>query len=195
EGLALTTLTTSRGRRQGPREYLRRTAREKPDNLKIALNTLLTRIVFEGKRAVGVEAFEGPALYEASPLYSAERKGTKRRFTAARGVIVARGAFNSPQLLKLSGIGPKQELEALGIPVLVDLPGVGENLQDRYEVAVVSEFANPFKLLRPDATFAPPVDAKAPTDPFLELWREGKGLYCSTGSLIAIVKRSSPKVL
>ncbi len=65
------------------------------------------------------------------------------------------GAFNSPQLLKLSGIGPKAELEALGIPVVVDLPGVGENLQDRYEIGVISDFAKDFALLE-NATFAPP---------------------------------------
>lgn len=195
EGLALATLTTLQGRRQGPREYLRRTAREKPDNLTIALNTLATRIVFDGNRAVGVEALEGEALYDASPLYTAERKGVERRFTASREVIVAAGAFNSPQLLKLSGIGPKQELESFGIPVLVDLPGVGENLQDRYEIAVVSKFAKSFALLPTEATCAPPVDANAPADPYLALWAAGKGLYCSTGSLIAIMKRSSPDVL
>jgi choline dehydrogenase-like flavoprotein len=192
EGLALATLTTKDGRRQGPREFLRQTAREKPDNLKIVLNTLVTKIVFDGKRAVGVDALQGDALYEASPCYSAARKGEPVQFTAGREVIVAAGAFNSPQLLKLSGIGPRQELEALGIPVIVDLPGVGENLQDRYEVAVVSEFEKPFALLHPEATFAPPVDAHAPTDPLLEEWVQGRGLYCSTGSLIAIMKRSSP---
>ncbi len=195
EGLALTTLTTRDGKRQGPREYLIRTLREKPENLTIRLNTLATRVIFDGKRAVGVEALQGEkdeALYEASPLYQPARKSKLRQFTACREVIVAAGAFNSPQLLMLSGIGPEAELRKLGIEPLVDLPGVGANLQDRYEIAVVSESEKPFALLPPEATFAPPAGPGAPTDPFLELWAQGKGLYCSTGSLIAIMKRSRP---
>jgi choline dehydrogenase-like flavoprotein len=63
-------------------------------------------------------------------------------------VIVCAGAFNSPQLLMLSGIGPKEELAKFNIPVLVDLPGVGANLQDRYEIAVVSESDEPLRCCR-----------------------------------------------
>jgi choline dehydrogenase len=89
----------------------------------------------------------------------------------------------------LSGIGPKKELEQLGIPVIVDLPGVGENLQDRYEVGVVTEFPNAFELLK-GATFQPPVPGD-PEDPFFKTWLTGKGLYASNGTLIGVVKRSS----
>jgi choline dehydrogenase len=193
EGVVLTTLTTRAGKRQGPREYLIRTLQEKPDNLTILLHTLATRIIFEGKRAVGVEALSGgpdAALYDASPNYKAGG-GTRKRYTARREVIVCAGAFNSPQLLMLSGIGPRAELAKFNIPVLVDLPGVGANLQDRYEIAVVSESDEPFALLPPEATFAPPA-GNAPPDPFLKLWAQGKGLYCSTGALIALLKRSRP---
>ncbi|MBV9631810.1 MAG: GMC family oxidoreductase N-terminal domain-containing protein [Xanthobacteraceae bacterium] len=193
EGVVLTTLSTRAGKRQGPREYLIRTLREKPDNLTILLHTLATRIIFEGKRAVGVEALSGgpdAALYEASPKYQG-RCGTAKEYRARREVIVCAGAFNSPQLLMLSGIGPAKELARLNIPVVVDLPGVGANLQDRYEIAVVSESDKPFALLPPEATFTPPVGNAAP-DPFLQLWAQGKGLYCSTGSLIALLRRSRP---
>jgi len=131
------------------------------------------------------------ALYEASPCYQPKERDPLE-FRACREVIVAAGAFNSPQLLMLSGVGPREDLKGLGIPCLVNLPGVGSNLQDRYEIAVVSESAKPFVLLPPEATFAPPVSPNAPADPFLELWAQGKGLYCSTGSLIAIMKRSRP---
>ena len=65
---------------------------------------------------------------------------------AAREVIVAGGAFNSPQILKLSGIGPRAELERLGIPVRVDLPGVGENLQDHLELYIQQESTRPITL-------------------------------------------------
>jgi choline dehydrogenase len=193
EGVVLTTLTTRAGKRQGPREYLIRTLHEQPDNLRILLNTLATRIIFDGTRAIGVEALKGcpgAALYEASPNYKPDC-GVPKRFMARREVIVCAGAFNSPQLLMLSGIGPKAELDSFKIPVLVDLPGVGANLQDRYEIGVVSESDEPFALLPPEAKFAPPV-ANAPPDPFLRLWAQGKGLYCSTGALIAILRRSRP---
>ncbi len=189
-GLALTPMTTFRGKRHGPREFILETARAKPQNLKVELNTLATKVIFNGKQAVGVEARQGAFLYKASPLSTASRPYEKRCFRAAREVIVAGGAFNSPQLLMLSGIGAAEELKALGIEVVVDLPGVGKNLQDRYEVSVVSELPEPFLMLK-GATFAPPTP-QAPPDPVFELWRQGKGLYCSTGSVIVVMERSSP---
>ena len=57
---------------------------------------------------------------------------------ASREVILAGGAFNTPQLLMLSGIGPRSALDKHGVPLRVDLAGVGQNLQDRYEVAVIN---------------------------------------------------------
>ena len=60
-----------------------------------------------------------------------------KQFRAKREVIISAGAFNTPQFLMLSGIGPKEELERHSIPVNIDLPGVGKNLQDRYEVGIV----------------------------------------------------------
>ena len=74
--------------------------------------------------------------------------------------------------------------------LIVDLPGVGENLQDRYEVGVVIEFANPYRLLQ-GASFAPPEDG-GPPDPFFAQWETGKGIYASNGALLGILKRSSP---
>jgi choline dehydrogenase len=79
-------------------------------------------------------------------------------------------------------------LSAHGIPIVVDLPGVGENLQDRYEIGVVSEFARNFKLLQ-NATFAPPDPSP---DAYFKEWEGGKGIYASNGALIGIIKRSTP---
>ena len=192
EGLALTPLATAKGSRNGPRDYLVETAEKYPQNLRIALNTLATRIVFDGKRAVGVEVLRGKSLYQASAEKS-PAPGTTHQYTARHEVIVAAGAFNSPQLLKLSGVGPKAELDRFGIPVVADLPGVGANLQDRYEVAVVNELPQPFALLE-GATFKPPGDGDASLDPLIERWKNGRGLYCSNGSLIGIMKRSSAEL-
>jgi choline dehydrogenase len=103
-------------------------------------------------------------------------------------VILSAGAFNTPQLLKLSGIGPRQELEQFGIQVRIDLPGVGENLQDRYEVSVVSEMETDFSLLN-DLTFEPPLPGQAP-DPGFVAWQSGKGLYTTNGVAIGMIKKS-----
>ena len=90
-------------------------------NLTVTTRAFVTRVLFEGRRAVGVEYTHG--------------RGAPRQ-VQAREVILSGGAINSPQLLQLSGVGNAAELEALGIDVVHDLPGVGENLQDHLEVYI-----------------------------------------------------------
>ncbi|MGR4868261.1 GMC family oxidoreductase [Variovorax sp. LARHSF232] len=87
-------------------------------NLHVVTHALSTRILLRGRRATGVEYLQGNA---------------GKRVTARREVIVSSGAFGSPQLLLLSGIGPAAELQAMGIPVAQHLPGVGKNLQDHID--------------------------------------------------------------
>jgi choline dehydrogenase len=84
-------------------------------NLQVATDAEATRVLFTGRRAAGVRYLRGGSEEEAS---------------ARAEVIVCGGAINSPKLLMLSGIGPADHLRALAIPVVADLPGVGENLQD-----------------------------------------------------------------
>ncbi len=91
------------------------------ENLQVETKVFVTKILFEGKRAVGVEVTRSRGQVET--IYGDE-------------VILCGGSINSPQLLQLSGVGNAGELEALGIPVVHDLPGVGENLQDHLEVYV-----------------------------------------------------------
>ena len=86
-------------------------------NLRVIIHAHATRILFEGRKAVGVEYWKG---------------GRIRQVRARREVILSGGAINSPQLLELSGIGQGERLRALGIATLVDSPNVGENLQDHY---------------------------------------------------------------
>ena len=189
EGLAFTPLAVDKGKRSGPREYLLHVLKSHPDNLTIKKNALATRILFDGSRAIGVEYIDKAHVYHADPHALADPSALPRsEVHAKREVIVAGGAYNSPQLLMLSGVGPRAELERLGIPVVADLPGVGENLQDRYEIGVVSEFLRDFTLLK-GATFALPGDAEP--DPFMKQWeKDGTGVYSSNGSLIGIIKRS-----
>src|SRR5207247_437515 len=119
------------------RERVLDVARRHPDRLRIVLNALATKVLLdEDRRAIGVEFFEGERLYHAHTPPSGE-SGQRLALYASREVVLAGGAFNSPQLLMLSGIGPAEALRRRGIEPRVPLPGVGTNLQDRYEVSVV----------------------------------------------------------
>ncbi len=100
--------------------YLTPDVRARP-NLQILTGAQATQVLIEGGAAVGVRL---------------RRNGREQEIRAAREVILSAGAFQSPQLLMLSGIGPRAELERHGIAVQVDLPGVGENLQDHLEVII-----------------------------------------------------------
>ncbi len=142
-GLYSFPLSRLNGARYGIREHVLETAAALPNNLIVMTNCLVTRVLFggpDGKTATGVEYIQGPQLYRASPL-SAQTgpMPTTQQMSVSREVILSGGTFNSPQLLKLSGIGSPDELASFGITPLVDLPGVGENMQDRYEIGVVSQ--------------------------------------------------------
>lgn len=141
------------GKRQGVRERLLDAAAAHPHNLTIATNSLVERVVMHKgadglEHAVAVEYLDGGYLYDASPRHHASgheaRSRMRRRVNVRKEVIVAGGVFNSPQILMLSGIGPAAHLRRHGIPVRIDLPGVGTNLQDRVEVALVNEYENDF---------------------------------------------------
>ncbi len=190
EGLAFTPLSVANGKRNGPRDFLLRVAVQFPGKLTIQENCLATRVLFEGTRAIGVEFIEQPHLYRADPAaVTAPPDPPRQQASARREVILAGGAFNTPQLLLLSGVGPRTQLARFGIPQVVDLPGVGTNLQDRYEVSVVSSFARDFALIG-QATFAPP---DPNPDTYMQQWmEEGTGVYASNGALIGIISRSSP---
>jgi len=94
------------------------------DNLTVITHALVARILFQGKRAIGLEYY---------PLKKNKRLMT---LSAKKEVILSAGVINSPQILQLSGIGPGGDLEKLGIPVVHDLPGVGRNLQDHPDVII-----------------------------------------------------------
>lgn len=190
EGVVLTPLATRSGCRNSTRERLLDAAGRSQGRLKIQLNALASRVVFEGTRAVGVEYLAGKGLYRAS-REGAESDRPETKFVRARlEVILSGGAFNSPQLLMLSGIGNENELRDLNIGVVKHLPGVGQNLQDRYEVGIVSQMEKPFALLH-GASFNAPVDG-AQGDEAFQAWKKGTGVYTSNGAAIAITKRSTP---
>jgi choline dehydrogenase len=117
EGFARMDMTVAHGRRCSTANAYLRPAMRRP-NLAVRTHALATAVQFAGRRAIGVRYQRGGATHEAR---------------VRREVIVCAGSINSPQLLKLSGVGPGRELAALGIAVVQELPGVGENLQDHLE--------------------------------------------------------------
>ncbi|MFK7803782.1 MAG: GMC family oxidoreductase, partial [Anaerolineae bacterium] len=123
------------------------------DNLTAIPQALVTKLNMDGNHCIG-------ATYE--------KDGETHSVTASKEVIVSGGALNSPQLLMLSGIGPKAELEELGISVVMDLPGVGENLQDHCMAPVAYHVTQPVSL------------AHAETEEQVnKLQTEGKGMLTS----------------
>ena len=185
-GVRYLPLATRNHRRTGARERIREVAARHPDRLRVELDALATRVLFDGKdRAIGVEYLKGARLYRAHVRPSPDG-GERREVHASREVVLAGGAFNTPQLLMLSGVGPREELEAHGIAIRVDLPGVGRNLQDRYEVGVVNRMDFDRWRVLAGARFVR-------DDRQHRRWRRfGGGVYASNGAVLAVVARSTP---
>ncbi|EPX77149.1 GMC family oxidoreductase [Litoreibacter arenae] len=187
DGMVYTPLTTKDGVRVGTRERVLDVATTFPERLVVELDALATKVILDAdNRATGVEYLKGARLYQAHAEPNEEAGETRRAF-AKREVILAGGAFNTPQLLMLSGIGDPEELEPLGIEPRVTLKGVGRNLQDRYEVAVVNRMAfdcwDSMKECRYETG-----------DPLWKKWRDkSKGLYATNGAALAVIRRSSPQ--
>ena len=152
EGFGRLQMTIRKGRRCSAATAYLRPALRRP-NLKIEVLALVTRVVIEGGRAVGIEYTRG---------------GETRVARAGREVILSGGVINTPQTLMLSGIGDPAELKRLDIPVKVALPGVGQNLQDHVSVILMYH--------RKDARPLPAHDALRPHRP-----RAGQGLSLRHG--------------
>ena len=233
EGLYSLPLATDGRQRQGTRELIVATQKAKPDKLFVETEALVSRVLFadvktSGKLvATGVEFLKGSHLYRASRTPS-DKPEAARRMTvkARREVILSAGVYNTPQILMLSGIGPRAQIGAEGevlradgdaqtrkVKVLKNLEGVGKNLQDRYEVGVVTNTSKDFNVVG-SCTFGvsttrrrikleerrghfgipivvPVIVEEEVEDPCLTEWRRAGGVYSSNGGVAAIVKKSS----
>jgi choline dehydrogenase len=184
------------GRRRGARERIH--AGRDTGRLEVRTRCHVTCLLFDAKdplRVVGVRYLPGERLYRADrdPNRFGRPTGPAQEVRAKREVILSAGAYITPQLLMLSGIGPREELErpGIGIPVRLHLPGVGKNLQDRYEVGVVAQAEEPFPLLK-NATFDGPTPRLPDGDEFFKEWRaKGTGLYATNGAVIGFTAKSS----
>ncbi len=126
EGFGYYQFTTRNGRRCSTAVGYLKPARKRA-NLTVHSNALATRVLFEGRRAVGVEYLQGNTKHTA--------RGAE--------IILAGGAFNSPQLMQLSGVGPAALLRQHGIEVIADMPGVGADLQDHYHARLIFRATQP----------------------------------------------------
>jgi len=127
EGVGYYQLSTHKGLRCSTAVAYLRPARKR-SNLTVLTNSQATRILFTGRKASGVELFH---------------QGKKITLQANKEVLLCAGAIQSPQLLQLSGVGPAKLLQELNIPLIQDLPGVGENLQDHLQYRLIYELNQP----------------------------------------------------
>ncbi len=130
EGVGPYQLTIKNGQRCSAAKGYLTPALDRP-NLTVEVEALTSRILFDGKKAVGVEYTQ---------------KGEKKVARATREIVLSGGAVNSPQVLLLSGIGKGEYLRKFGIDVVADLPGVGQNLQDHLDSVVLNECTQPITL-------------------------------------------------
>ena len=135
DGVGLLQVHQQRGSRRTTAHSHLRAAMARP-NLVVETGALTTRLLCNGTRVTGVEY---------------RRDGASVQVHAAREVVLCAGVINSPQLLLLSGIGPGDELTAMGVPVVRDLPGVGRNLQDHVGVALATRITEPISLMQAES--------------------------------------------
>jgi choline dehydrogenase-like flavoprotein len=167
EGFSRIELTVSGGRRSSTSRSYLEPAKSRP-NLTVMTGAQVARITLEGSRATGVEYV---------------RNGQLEKVRAAREVVLCGGAYNSPQVLQLSGIGPAAHLESVGVKVLHDLPGVGENLIEHPNLLNIYE-------LRGKLGFTKYLRFDRATLSVLQWYLRGEGPFTTAGSMGNLIVRS-----
>jgi 4-pyridoxate dehydrogenase len=169
EGFGRLQMTIRDGRRCSAATAWLRPALRRP-NLRVITGALATRILTEGPRATGIEYRQG---------------GSTRRALARREVILAAGVINTPQLLMISGIGRRAELDRHGIATVADLPGVGQNLSDHVSVILMFRRRTP-------GPFLPAMRADRIALDFWRTWLTGRGFSGDVPGGIVAFLRSDP---
>lgn len=165
EGFGWMDMTIHKGQRWSTASGYLRPALSRT-NLSAEDGTLVTKILFEGTKAIGIEYV---------------KNGEKKKAFASKEVILSGGAINSPQLLMLSGVGNADDLKKLGIPVVCNLPGVGQNLQDHLELYVQQKCTQPITLY---GSQKPLKMIKIGLEWFLKCTGEGATAHLESGGFI-----------
>jgi len=191
--------SNEKGVRKGVRERVLDVLQKYPDNLVIWSHALVTKVIVEGSgdnlKATGVEYSLGSNLYRASPLHNQAQSTSclqKKYVVKTNGeVILSAGSYNSPQLLMLSGIGDEAQLTKFNISVVKHLPGVGKNLQDRYEISQNLNLKEDTSLLQ-GCTFNP----ESGSDPCMAKYQQApsKHFYGTNGVLIGMSTMTDPSL-
>lgn len=204
EGLVRIPLAiTPTGERSGPRERFNEVRKAVGDRLTLLSGVFVTELAFRGDppdiEVIGVKVLPREHVYQADPNAKEVKKGWEagvRTVCAKAEVILCGGAFNTPQLLMLSGIGPGDHLKQFDIPVRANRPGVGGNLQDRYEVPVVATVKDGFRSVTGLSTTSR--GPAAANDQHLQRWKATagrsaaeRGPYATNGGLLGLFKRST----
>lgn len=185
-GLFRLPLATKDGHRNGTRERILDTVAEGYP-LTVITGAFVTRVLWHPQTpglATGVEFVRKSNVYGASLAIEPAPAQRESAF-ASHDVVLSAGSFNSPQLLMLSGVGDSATLGSLGIDPVVDRPGVGQNLQDRYEAPVVHQFTSVLDVVAPCRLGTSDVN-----DPCLTEWQQGRGVYETPGFLASVLMRS-----
>ena len=186
-GLFRLPTATKEGVRHGTREWILETI-DAGYPLTLRTSTFVTKVLFDEnadvKTAIGVEYVEGDNLYQAS-LGAPTTPSARMQVRATREVILSAGTFNSPQLLMQSGVGDPEHLTAVGIRPEVASSNVGLNLQDRYEISVVTELDRPLSLVG-DCDLS----HVATEGPCVDEWEEHRGALTTNGFLASLLMRS-----
>lgn len=190
-------IATTNGARNGAREFILQVYNAKNSDgskkypLDIRMNCFVTKVTFDTTKsppqATGVKFLDGKSLYRADSRSSKAAPGKPGSALASREVIVSGGSYNSPQILKLSGVGPVDELKKFNIPVIADLPGVGTNLQDHYEVVVQGTTPKNYSTLE-GCTF----EFNGASDPCVTKWQKDRqSTYASSGFAAAMLVKTN----
>ncbi|MBK4215040.1 GMC family oxidoreductase [Paracoccus caeni] len=172
-GIRVAPLGTRRHARHGARERLLDVHDRHPERLELRLHSKVLRVEIRNGRAIGVVV--------------RKPSGGEELIETSREVILAGGAFGTPHLLMLSGVGDARHLRDNGIEPQQDLPGVGSNMQDRYEIGVVNRMKKPWGAMR-GVTYSR-------KDRHYRVWKWfGRGNYASNGVLFSLAMRSDPRL-
>ncbi|CAI5440603.1 unnamed protein product [Caenorhabditis angaria] len=182
EGIGYMDMTIHNGERVSASKAYIHPILGKRENLITSSGITCTRVLFDGNRAIGIEFIRKLNFVGTENIDSYSRE--KIYIQGDGDVILSGGAINTPQILMLSGLGPAEHLRSHGIPIVADLPGVGQNLQDHLEIYVQQECRKPITLYNQSSWKFPHNMVKIGLEWFLARKGLGASSHLETGGFV-----------